>query len=635
MGFLRGILMLTACALGWAIFRVPAPAEDAANSKTADRPVFSKQVGPLLAQYCVRCHGGTKPKAGLALDNYKDDAAALRAREVWERVGPLVRAHEMPPAKQPQPTQAETQLIIAWIDSVTSADTCIGQKDPGRVTLRRLNRAEYNNTVRDLVGVKFQPADDFPADDVGYGFDNIGDVLSLPPLLLEKYLAAAERIVTSALATPDLRTRIMICTPTLATKDECARKILEAFARRAYRRPPTSGEVDRLAKFVRLAESQGDSFDKGIELALEAILTSPNFLFLVERDPTPARAGGPPRISQHELATRLSYFLWSSMPDGELFQQAGKATLNKDGNLENQIRRMLNDPKSRALVDNFAGQWLQLRNLKSFTPDPKRFPSFDESLRAAMLQETEEFFASVIREDRSILDFLDADFTFVNERLAKHYGIPGIHGSRFQRVALTGDQRGGILSQASILAETSNPTRTSPVKRGKWVLENILGTPPPPPPPGAGALNESKASDPSASLRKLMEQHRANPDCASCHARMDPLGFGLENYDAIGAWRDREGGSPIDASGVLPGGQTFNGPRQLKAILMSKQGAFARCLAEKMLTYALGRGLEHYDRCAVDKICDQVARDHYKFSSLVVAIVQSDPFQMRRSKEGQ
>jgi hypothetical protein len=291
---------------------------------------------------------------------------------------------------------------------------------------------------------------------------------------------------------------------------------------------------------------------------------------------------------------------------------------------------MLRDPRSCSLAENFAGQWLQTRALKGFTPDPGVWPDFDESLRVAMLRETELFFDSIVREDRSVLEFLDADFTFVNERLARHYGIPEVHGDEFRRVSLSGTQRAGILTQASVLTVTSNPTRTSPVKRGKWILENILGAPPPPPPPGAGDLKDDREGVPSDSLRQSLERHRANPDCASCHHRMDPLGFGLENFNAVGVWRDRDGASPIDASGTLPGGQSFHGPVQLRASLKARPDAFARCLVEKLLTYALGRGIERRDRRAVSAIVRTLARKGYRFSALVLAVVQSDPFRARK-----
>jgi hypothetical protein len=607
------------------------PAPPVATAKAPEKIAFASHVAPLLKAYCTGCHGGTKPKGGLALDAFRDETAALTDLNVWERVAHNVRAGDMPPAKRPKPTPAEVKLLTGWIDARLAGAGC-AKKDPGRVTLRRLNRAEYNNTIRDLVGVPFQPAEDFPADDVGYGFDNIGDVLSLPPILLEKYLAAAEKVVALAFADPEARRRIMICQPTEKTKAECARKILERFTGRAYRRPPSEHEVERLAGFVKLAEEQGDPFEKGIQLAVQAVLVSPHFLFKVEHAVQPDNRALYHPVSDFELATRLSYFLWSSMPDDELFELARRGALRKEGNLEAHVRRMLKDPKARALVDNFAGQWLQTRNLKTATPDPGRFPTFDEPLRAAMLKETELFFEAVVKEDRSVLDFLDADFTFLNERLARHYGIAGVKGEEFRRVALTGAERGGLVTQASILTVTSNPTRTSPVKRGKWILENLLAAPPPPPPPGVEELSEAKAAVLSGSLRQRMEQHRAKASCASCHQRMDPLGFGLENFDGVGAWRTKDGQFPIDPSGTLPDGRSFKGPKELKGLLKARQNDFRRCLAEKLLTYAVGRGLESYDKCAVDQVAQALAKGKDRFSALVLAVVQSDPFQLRRGK---
>jgi hypothetical protein len=606
------------------------------QTPASDQPTFSRNVAPLLAKYCTRCHGGRKPKGDMALDIYQDDRAALKNRHVWERVSANLRSGEMPPTGKPRPTPAEREVITRWIDgSVLSVD-CQGERDPGRVTLRRLNRAEYNNTLRDLLGISFRPADDFPSDDVGYGFDNIGDVLSLSPLLLEKYLAAAEQAVDLAFKDPGIRQGIL-AVPSGEKDQAAARIILRRFAGRAFRRPVRDEEVERLTRFVDLAHKNGDTFETGIRLALQATLVSPHFLFRVEQDRGPKTGERLPgvkgyRISDFELASRLSYFLWSSTPDEELFRLAERKELRQPQTLERQVRRMLADPKARALVDNFFSQWLQTRSLAAATPDPGVYPAFDEPLRSAMLKETELFLETLIKEDRNILDFLDADFTFVNERLARHYGMPGVKGADFRRVK-TPDGRGGILTQASILTVTSNPTRTSPVKRGKWVLETILNTPPPPPPPDAGELSESKEAVLSGSLRQRMEMHRTKPLCAACHQRMDPLGFGLENFDGIGAWRSMDGKFPIDASGVLPGGQAFNGPRQLRQILRKKAAEFRRCLVEKMLTYALGRGLEYYDRCAVDTISAAVAKDQNRFSRLVLAVVESEPFQMRRGKQ--
>jgi mono/diheme cytochrome c family protein len=742
----------------------------------ATRPdTFPREVAPLVQKYCVGCHGANNPPAGVSLVGFHDTASVLKARNIWERVSRNVDAAHMPPEGAPQPTQAERERMVAWIDGTLSQADC-KLADPGRVTMRRLNREEYNNTIHDLLGVDLRPADAFPSDDVGYGFDNIGDVLSISPLLMEKYMAAAEKIAQAAIVTPEgsskrerfegerlaqaggqsfdkgrilpsvgeigvdyefpeegdyilraqaygqqagpepvrmafrldgknLRVvdvkatedapelyqlrlklpagkrrfavaflndfynpqatdpgqrdrnlivesleiqgpmglhgprpeshrRVLFCQPTPATREACARKIMAGFARRAYRRPVTEAEVERLARCVRLAEAEGESFERGIQLAVQAALVSPNFLFRVERDRNPNDPKAKHLVSQYEMASRLSYFLWSSMPDEELFSLAAKGVLQDPKVLAAQVKRMLKDPKAQTLADNFAGQWLNLRKLNNVAPDPARFPEFNNTLREAMRTETEMFFQAVVREDRSVLDFLDGRFTFVNETLARHYGIPGVQGDKFRRVPLVGNQRLGVLTQASVLTVTSNPTRTSPVKRGKWVLDQILGTPPPPPPPGVGLLPDDKKGPLTGTLRQRMEQHRKEPMCASCHARLDPIGFGLENYDPIGRWRTRDGDYPIDSSGELPGGKKFQGAAQLIAILKSKQTLFARSLTEKLLTYAIGRGLEPYDRCNVDEIARRLAGKGYRFSALVTEVVQSDPFRKRRGDGG-
>ncbi len=735
---------------------------------------YEQQVTPLLTKYCYSCHGNGKSKGDLSLDTYKSLEEATSDSKTWEKVLQNLRTHTMPPEKKPQPSLAEADLITRWIETQVLKCDC-DHPDPGRVTLRRLNRTEYNNTIRDLVGVNFQPADDFPADDSGYGFDNIGDVLSVPPVLLEKYLAAAERIFETAIVSedpakarmrrfdaaeldgsapsevvdggarrlgregdifvkfkfpqdgeyalraaaygeqfgpeptrmtfrlgdkelqtfdvpveignakvyetrlrvaagtnrfsasyinnlvnntdkdpkkrgdrnlvieyleiagpldvplpplPETHRRIFFREPSPTNKLDYAREIISRFASRAYRRPARTDEVDRLVKFVQSAMKQGDTFERGVQLALEAVLVSPHFLFRGELQPDPNNPDAVHPVNEFALASRLSYFLWSSMPDEDLFALAARGALRK--NLDRQTRRMLKDPKSRALVDNFAGQWLQLRNLRIATPDAKTFPDYDDALRASMQAETEAFFEHMIREDRSVLDFLDASYTFVNERLARHYGLKGIKGEAFQRVSLKGTGRSGVLTHGAILTLTSNPTRTSPVKRGKYVLENILGTPPPPPPPDVPELQEVKLT---GTLRQRMEQHRENPTCASCHARMDPIGFGFENFDGIGAWRQKDGDFPIDPAGELVSGETFKSPRDLTTLLVKrKRDEFVRCLSEKMLTYALGRGLEFYDKCALDQITRGVSRKGNRFSSLVLEVVRSVPFQQRRGE---
>ena len=434
---------------------------------------------------------------------------------------------------------------------------------------------------------------------------------------------------------PASHVRLFTCRPdNNSDPGDCARAILRPFVTRAFRRPARDEEIEKLIALVRQVKDEGDSFERGIQVAIEAVLVSPHFLFRIELDPEPLNPQAIRTINDFELATRLSYFLWSSMPDDELLRLAHDGTLRKEGNLAAQIRRMLKDPKAVALVDNFASQWLQLANLKLINPDKKQFPAFDDDLRNAMETETKLFFDAIVREDKSILAFLEADFTFVNEKLARHYGISGIKGEQFQKVALTGGERGGLLGHASVLVTTSNPTRTSPVKRGRWVLENLLNAPPPPPPPDVPELKDTGDKLVDGTLRQRMEQHRENPNCAVCHAQMDALGFGLENYDPIGAWRTKDGIFDVDASGTLPGGASFNSPAGLKAILLARGGEFRRCLAEKLLTYALGRGLEYYDKCTVDTIVRNIAANHDKFSGLVLEIVNSDAFQKRRGKRG-
>jgi Protein of unknown function (DUF1592)/Protein of unknown function (DUF1588)/Protein of unknown function (DUF1587)/Protein of unknown function (DUF1585)/Protein of unknown function (DUF1595)/Planctomycete cytochrome C len=601
---------------------------------------YAKDIAPLLTKYCTTCHGGQNPKGDFSLEFKTDrevDAKLAKDRQFFERMAEKVNAGEMPPGSRPKPNAEEKSRLVGWIDRDLLALSCDGPRNPGRVTIRRLNRTEYNNTIRDLLHIKdFKPGDDFPADDVGYGFDNNGDVLTLSPLLLEQYLNAAETALKLAVKDPkakaNLKEPAKAVKETFYNKQVVAKLMLEGFLPRAYRRPVSAEEVDRLMKFVRLSLSQnGESGETAAFLAMRAALLSPHFLFRVEIDPQPDDNGTLPPLSEYELASRLSYFLWSSMPDTELFELAKHQKLRE--NLDQVVRRMLADPKARALTENFAGQWLELRGLKQTKPDQAIFPAFNPALRDAMIEETQLFFESIVKEDRSILDFIDADYTFVNETLARHYGIPDIQGDAFQRVKLDPERRGGILTQASILTLTSTPTRTSPVKRGKWILENIFNAPPPPPPPNVPEL-ENDGKPLTGSLRQILEKHRADANCAVCHQRLDPLGLALENYDGIGAWRTRDGDFDIDPSGTLPGGQTFKGPRELRAILKAKEGAFRKCLAEKMLTYALGRGIEYYDKCAIEDICAAVARDNNRFSGLVLAIVKSEPFQYRAGKGG-
>jgi hypothetical protein len=415
-------------------------------------------------------------------------------------------------------------------------------------------------------------------------------------------------------------------------EEACAEKIVSSLTRRAFRRPVAAQDVENILEIFRAARRQG-TFDDGIQAALQRILIDPEFLFRIERDPPNLAPGSAHRISALELASRLSFFLWSSIPDDELLNLAERGKLFEPAVLEQQVRRMLEDERSRALVDNFAGQWLYLRNVRAVWPNPDFFPEFAPDLREDFQQETELFVESTLREDRSVLDLLRADYTFLNERLAAHYGVPNVYGSHFRRVAVADDNRKGLLGQASILAVTSYATRTSPVLRGKWVLEQLMGTPPPPPPPDVPSLEENSGDGKPLSVRQLMERHRVNPACASCHKVMDPLGFALENFDAVGRWRATEAGLPVDASGLLPDGTRFEGPAELRKILLSRPEQFVRTVTDKLLTYALGRGIEYYDAPAVRAIMKDAAREDYRWSALILGIARSTPFQMRRSRE--
>ncbi len=624
----------------------PTPLAAAAESdkKTFSADTFSKRITPLLVRYCNDCHGPDVQEADIAFNKYPSVNSVRADREAWMKVDEMVLFGAMPPDDEPHPSQEERKLISDWIQSLFATD-CSKQRDPGRETVRRLNRTEYDNTIRDLTGLDLHLADEFPSDDVGEGFDNIGDVLSLPPLLFEKYMDAAERVAKAAIIAepvgaetqrkdlPDSHRRIVIVRPSDDKSPKtAAREILERFAGRAFRRPVKPDELTRLVGLVELALAEGDSFERGIQVAVSAVLVSPQFLIRMEIDPSPDDPRQIRILNDYELATRLSYFLWSSMPDDELFALAAQGTLGHEDVLHGQVTRMLQDPKAQALVENFGGQWLNLRNLEDVTPDPVRFASFDDALRRAMRRETELFFAAVMREDRSIVDFLSGDFSFVDARLARHYGIKNVRGDQFRRISLSEGNRRGLLTHASILTLTSNPTRTSPVKRGKWIMENILGTPPPEPPGDIPMLEVTQEAAPNATLREQMVMHRENPVCASCHLQMDALGFGFENFDPVGRWRDRDGEKAIDAAGKLPSGEQFSRPTELVAILANMKRDFSEALSRKMLTYALGRGLEPFDDCAIQELVHRLEQDEYRFSSLVLGIVVSDPFRKRRGE---
>ena len=806
---------------------------------------FSREGTPFLKQFCFDCHAGDEPAAELALDAFTDNLSLIENRDVWDRVLDMLTTGQMPPSDSEQPTIEASDAFVAHIEAIFEHADRTAKPDPGRVTVRRLNRVEYKNTVRDLLGVDFDPTENFPADDVGHGFDNIGDVLTMSPLLMERYLEAAEAIATRVILVeppppskryqrgsrlnprhddvpdtrfrlldptateawksgpfttgatyfrmfpeeeilykatlyvepdngtpaaetdpysessdtetdnetpiaepenqtpveialfiqgealeevsppaelarlvgvdpaadnkikilktfeitsrnpkktetvevlvtgipniesvgiamvkptdgepssklqirvlwaegpldtrPDTQLEILACTPDIPQIEQ-TREVLTRLLQGGYRRPPTEDEIEQLTQFVEAVQADGAKWEAGIQEAIKVILCSPKFLFRLELDDRP-QTPEPYPIDEFQLASRLSYFLWSSMPDDELFELAKQNQLTV--NLEAQVKRMLADPKATELARDFGSQWLQIQRIATVTPDPERFPIFGRRLRAAMLKETELFLESIFREDRSVLDLLDADYTFLNQELANHYGItdtqgnwmgqkktvPGgeaIKSKAFRRVAVQGASRGGILTHASVLTVTSNPTRTSPVKRGRWVLEQILGSPPPPPPPDVPELEEDHEAITGTTLRERLEQHREDPACANCHAKMDPIGFALENYNAIGAFRKKEGDLEIDTTAVLPDGTAFDGIADLKQILKDRKQQFVRCLTEKMLIYALGRGLEYYDRPTIDRIVAQLEVEDYRSSALITEIAISDPFRLRRGTE--
>jgi hypothetical protein len=438
----------------------------------------------------------------------------------------------------------------------------------------------------------------------------------------------------SGVAETPSRKRIFVCRPaSKSAEDACARQIVSTLTRRAYRRPATEKEIAAVMSFYTEARGRG-GFEEGVEAAVRRVLVSPEFLFRVETDPLPAPITSTYRLSDLELASRLSFFLWSSIPDDQLLDLAAKGQLRKPGVIEQQVKRMLADPRASALSKNFAGQWLYLRTIEGSTPDVYLFPNFSENLRRDFRRETELFFEAILRENRSVLDLVTADYTFVNERLARHYGIPNVYGSHFRRVTIPDENRRGLLGQGSILTVTSLADRTTVVGRGKWILENLLGAPPPPPPANVPPLADNKGAARPRSLRERMEQHRANPVCASCHARMDPLGFALENFDATGQWRALENGQPIDSSAVLPDGTKFAGAAGLRGMLMGQSESIVTAVTEKLLMYSLGRGLEYFDAPAVRQIVRETRSSDYGMQSLIIGIVKSTPFQMRKTEAG-
>jgi len=638
------MLVLGAVLLGGAVLSFPHAAV------SADAPVLAKptfaDASALFGKYCVSCHSGPTPRAEVVL-KFQDEAD-VRARasahyDFFGRVAAELSQNRMPPAYvKNRPTQLERDLLLSWINNdVLPVAANSGRPDPGPFVLHRLNNREYANTVRELL---YLPADynaaaDFPADERGDGFDNNSDTLTISPVLIEHYLGAAENAVNKAFRLYGADGRRDMTLPAdnpvnapvanikgdFANRQGRVRIVIENFLPRAWRRPVTKEEVDQVMKFAALSFTHdGESFDKATALVIRAALMSPEFLFRMERDPTADGSGKVFQLNEYQLASRLSYFLWSTMPDDALFAEAKAGTLRK--NLRAQVARMLKDPKSESLTRDFLGQWLEIRSLEQ-TPNVK------PELLAAMKGETEHFFNSIIQQDSSIMDFLNADYTYVNGTLAAHYGIPGITGDAWQRVKLDPRQRGGIFTQASILTLTSKPLgegrRTSPVVRGKWILENMFGQTIPPPPPNVPALQVDDGKELKGTVRQIFEQHRSNPICAGCHARMDPYGFALENYDGYGMWRLQDNHIDVDASGEI-NGRKFTTPMEFRQILGSRKDDFRRAFIRKMLGYALGRGIQGFDTPAVNQIAAAVQKDNDRFSSVIMNIVTSYPFDNAR-----
>ncbi|MCH2210841.1 MAG: DUF1592 domain-containing protein [Fuerstiella sp.] len=746
-----------------------------ADQTDSDQQTLMEPLNSYFNNYCIECHGADEQMAGIAVHKTGSQHELLKQRQSWQRVLKMVRLGAMPPEDvTPRPSTEENQVVADILEDLLFDFDCRQLARPGHPTIRRLNRVEYNNTVRDLFGIDVTPADDFPSDDVGEGFDNIGDVLSVSPLLIEKYLAAAEQVTEAVIDTTDYsmpqewstpsdsleashddiedfqglrylnrtgnlafrqqvpvkaRYEVVFDAVTLPlneqdieftlkvdgveskvfhlkqraspnklrheftltsgfhrfvfelndgdseqdeskrprlgigrvvihgpvgdaepeyteahrrivgsgpvddiTVSDAATQVVSPLLYRVLRRPVTETEIKRYTDLTSAVfQHNGQNWERAVAATIQAMLVSPEFLFRMEQDP---QDGEPERaLNDYELATRLSYFFWSSMPDPELFRVAQQGRLHEPDILISQIHRMLRDEKSTAIADNFATQWLNLQLLERSQPDDQVFNEFDEELRQAMMQETRLVFRSVMQQDLNIEKLLTGRFTFVNRRLATHYGIEGVTGDQFVRVKLDNGHRRGILTHASILTLTSYPRRTSPVQRGKWILENLLGDAPPPPPPDIPELEEADSNSKSISIREQMAAHRSNPTCASCHRLMDPLGLGLENFDGIGRWRDEEHGQPVDASGELPGGRKFSGPQELVEILLSRRDDFVRNLAKKMLIYATGRGLDYYDKCAIDDCVQYMQKRDNRFSSLVESIVLSDAFLKRGHSE--
>lgn len=583
---------------------------------------FATTVRPIVERYCFECHAGASSKAEVDLARFATERAARAEPHLWIEVERRLKSSEMPPLEHPQPSSAEREVVASWIDHAMRRDV---PKDPGRTPPRRLSRSEWSNTIRDVFLVEDRWSRHFPADGSGgAGFDNTADTLFTPPLLLEKLLDAASGVAESV-AEPVLLAPL---SGDVGFDRADAARVIAHFATLSFRRPPRGDELARLLAERDRAAASGLGFADSIRAAIRAMLVAPSFLFRIERDRPGERSW---RIDDLDLATRLAAFLWSSAPDSRLLELALARRLTDPATLRSETLRLLDDPRSIALADDFAAQWLGVRRLLTAAdPDRNRFPCYTNSLRSSMIDEARLFFDAIQREDRGLDELVAASFTFLNEELAKHYGVAGVRGEAMRRVILTTPQRGGVVTLGAVLTVTSYPLRTSPVNRGRFVLDELLGDPPPPPPPAVPFLPADEKQDDGLSPRQRLEVHRKDPQCASCHARMDPLGFALENYDGVGRWRDELFGVPIDATAELPGGARFDGAIGLRDYLGSTGRAkFARAFVERLLAYALARGLEPTDAETIDAIVERAGEPEAGLRDVVLAIVESFPFQWR------
>ncbi|MES2705270.1 MAG: DUF1592 domain-containing protein [Verrucomicrobiota bacterium] len=614
----------------------PAPSPPAPKPIRSET-VWKEEIFPLLQEYCTDCHDKDSQKGGVdlaSLQHLPDARAALR---LWWRAKDQMDAKQMPPPKKTQPTDAERDRLIAWIGDNETFLRGGAVQDPGEHRLRRLNRTEYATALHDLLGIQPDTVTDFFAEEGGggEGFDNVGDTLFIPPVMAEQYVAAADAALAEVLRKPDLKSRLLPTPPGEAlSPEEAAKATLRPLLRVAFRHSPSDETLDRYTAIATGRMKRGGSWEDGLRVAAKAVICSPDFLLLREAD-RPANPSAPAAvwpISGTELATRLSLFLWSSLPDAALLDEAEAGTLTQPEVLEKQTRRMLADPRAIALATNFGGQWLQFEKILT-TADPDRGKyKFNSDLRRALYNEAVQFCDHLLRGGGSLLDVLDSDYTFLNKQLARHYDLPDLEGDELRLVKLTNPNRGGALGLGAVLTTTSLPRRTSPVLRGKWILEQLLGAPPPAPPPNVGTILEDDRKTKNPTIRQELQAHLRRDDCRACHARMDPLGFSLENFDPVGRWRDTLNNQNLDVTGKLPDGRAFNGPAEMKKVLLQEQDRYARNLAVKLLSYALGRGIEAADMPVIAKMEQCLKDNQFQAAPLILEIVKSLPFTHRRAQ---